>query len=113
MDSDDLRKWATKSHGSERLSAMVRMAKSDQQMWSEYKDFDKDPFCSTSPTATWILGRASSAAQVRPLRPSAAVGEADRSLHAVRRERSDGGVLAPVSRVCAADRACRTAGRAA
>ena len=32
---------ATRSHGSERLSAMVKMAKSDQQMWSEYKDFDE------------------------------------------------------------------------
>jgi phage/plasmid-associated DNA primase len=44
MESDPLRKWATKSHGSERLSAMVKMAKSDQQMWSEYQDFDKNPY---------------------------------------------------------------------
>jgi putative DNA primase/helicase len=32
------------SHGSERLSAMVRMAKSDHELWSEYHDFDKDPY---------------------------------------------------------------------
>lgn len=43
-DSDALRKWATRSHGSERLSAMVRMAKSDHELWSEYHDFDKDPY---------------------------------------------------------------------
>jgi hypothetical protein len=52
MESDPLRKWATRSHGSERLSAMVKMAKSDQQMWSEYKELStRTRICSTSPTA--------------------------------------------------------------
>jgi phage/plasmid-associated DNA primase len=54
MESDPLRKWATRSHGSERLSAMVKMAKSDQQMWSEYKELStRTRICSTSPTARW------------------------------------------------------------
>jgi putative DNA primase/helicase len=52
MEADPLRKWATRSHGSERLSAMVKMAKSDQQMWSEYKELStRTRICSTSPTA--------------------------------------------------------------
>ena len=52
MESDPLRKWATRSHGSERLSAMVKMAKFDQQMCSEYKDFDTDPYLFTFTNGT-------------------------------------------------------------
>src|SRR4029453_10523399 len=38
MEADPLRKWATRSHGSERLSAMANMAKSDQQIWCAYNE---------------------------------------------------------------------------
>jgi len=86
---------------------MVKMAKSDQQMWSEYKDFRQEPVSaqlhqrhggpedehpqSARPAGHDLLP---GAAHVQPLRTSATVGEVGLPLHAVRRERPDRWVLA-------------------
>ena len=79
---------------------MVKMAKSDQQMWSEYKDFDKNPYLLKFTNGTVDL-RTSTLRAHDPqdvlsclvphthLRTSATVGEVGIPLHAVRRERSD------------------------